>query len=65
MSGMILPEKALLEAGEIFRSKRAGITKGMFYDAISAGVIKPIRIPGRKVRHKYSRDEIMRVFKLD
>lgn len=61
MSG--LPKKDLLEAGEIYGAE-VGITKGMLYDAVSVKALRQIPIPGRKRRHKYSREEVMRVFKL-
>jgi translation initiation factor IF-1 len=61
----VLPNKILLEAGEIYGSEQSGITKGMFRKAVDAGAITPVSIPGRKRRHKYRRDEVIRIFRLE
>lgn len=61
----ILPEKVLLEAGEIYGSPRAGITKGMFYAAVDSGLLKGVLPGGRKARRKYRRTEVVRVFRLE
>lgn len=64
MSKTILPMKTLLEAGEIHGSPESGITKGTFYAAVQCGAIRKVKVPGRKIRSKYCRDEVMRAFGL-
>lgn len=64
MTEPILPSKALLEAGDIYGSPKAGITKGTFYAAVACGAIRRVRVPGRKTRSKYCRAEVMKAFGL-
>lgn len=64
MSKTILPMKTLLEAGDVYGSPEAGITKGTFYAAVLCGAIRKVKVPGRKKRSMYCRTEVMKAFGL-